>query len=137
MTDEAQLAEADAFLPSDALLAEQAYLIARGVRPLSLIGHCSSNSMTVLRVATRIECAGCPGVVPFVIDHGDETASFGYAGAAWVIDLYEWANDATQVPQEQRHRINGLLLGYSVPAISRHEDENSGRRFPSVSALPG
>jgi hypothetical protein len=128
---------ADALLPPDDLLSEQAYLVARGVRPLSLIGHCPTDPMTLLRVATRIEIAGCPGAVPFVIDHGDKTASFGYAGAAWVLDLYEWANDATQVPQEQRHRINGLLLGYSVSAISRHDDENSGRRFRSVTASAG
>jgi hypothetical protein len=113
-------------------MSEQAYLVARGVRPLSLIGNCPANELTLLRVATRIEAAAGPGVVAFVIDHGDETASFGYAGAAWAIDLFEWANDPTQVPQEQRHRINGLLLGYSVPAISRHEDETSGRRFASA-----
>lgn len=127
----------DEFVPSDDLLSEQAYLVARGVRPLSVVGNCPSDSMTMLRVATRIECEACSGVVPFVVDHRDGTASFGYAGAAWVLDLYEWANDATQVPQEQRHRINGLLLGYGVPAISRHEDENSGRRFQCLSALPG
>jgi hypothetical protein len=121
-------------LPSDDLLTEQAYHVARGVRPLSLVGHCDSDPMTLLRVATQIERATCPGTVPFVIDHGDGFASYGYAGAAWVVDLYQWANDATQVSQEQRHRINGLLLGYSVSAISSHEDENSGRRFASVTA---
>ena len=125
---------ADAVLPSDDLLSEQAYMVARGVRPLALVGHCPADPMTLLRVATRIERVVCPGAVPFVIDHGDETASFGYAGSAWALDLYEWANDPALVPQEQRHRINGLLLGYSVPAISRHEDETSGRRFPSVIA---
>jgi hypothetical protein len=116
-------------LPSDDLLTEQAYQVARGVRPLSIAGHCLADSMTLLRVATQVERVTCPGAVPFVIDHGDGFASFGYAGAAWVVDLYEWANDATQVSQEQRHRINGLLLGYSVSSVSHHEDENSGRRF--------
>jgi hypothetical protein len=120
-------------IPSDDLLAEQAYLVARGVRPLSLVGHCEADPMTMLRVATRIERVTCPGAVPFVIDHGDETASYGYAGAAWALDLYEWANNPALVPQEQRHRINGLLLGYSGSAISRHEDETSGRRFASAS----
>jgi hypothetical protein len=121
--------QGDEFVPSDDLLAEQAYIVARGVRPLSLVGDCPSDELTMLRVATRIESVTCPGAVPFVIDHGNETASFGYAGASWALDLYEWANDPAQVPQEQRHRINGLLLGYSVSAISRHEDETSGRRF--------
>jgi hypothetical protein len=88
--------------------------------------------MVMIRVATEVERASCPGAVPFVVDHGDGFAGFGYAGASWAVDLYEWANAPTRVPQEHRHRINGLLLGYSVPAISRHEDENSGRRFDEV-----
>jgi thiamine monophosphate synthase len=119
-------------VPSDDLLAEQAYLVARGVRTLSLVGHCDADQMTMLRVATRIEQATCQGAVPFVIDHGNEVASYGYAAAAWVVDLYEWANDPTQVAQEQRHRINGLLLGYSAAAVARHDEENSGRRFKEV-----
>jgi hypothetical protein len=123
----------DAFVPSEDLLAEQAYLVARGVRPLSLVGHCPADELTLLRVATRIEAVTCPGAVPFVIDHQDGTASFGYAAAAWALDLYAWANAAT-VPQEQRHRINGLLLGYAVSAISSHEEENSGRRFSDATS---
>jgi len=128
---------ADDLLPSDDLLSEQAYLVARGVRPLSVAGSCTADPMVMLRVATRIEMAGCPGAVPFVIDHNDDTASFGYAGGAWALDLYEWANDSALVPQEQRHRINGLLLGYSVSAIGRHEDETSGRRFAALSSSAG
>lgn len=120
---------ADELLPSNDLLSEQAYLVARGVRPLSVVGSCEAEPLVLLRVATRIELAAGSGAVPFVIDHGDGTASFGYAGSTWALDLYEWANNPTFVPQEQRHRINGLLLGYSVPAISSHEEETSGRRF--------
>jgi len=88
----------------------------------------------MLRVATEIERATCPGPVPFVVDHGDGFAGIGYAGSAWTLDLYAWANDPTRVPQEQRHRINGLLLGYDVAAIPRHEDETSGRRFDAAAA---
>jgi hypothetical protein len=121
-------------VPSDDLLTEQAYLVARGVRPLSIVDHCPADPMTLLRAATAVEAVTCPGAVPFVVDHGDGTASFGYAGAAWALDLYEWANNPKLVPQEQRHRINGLLLGYSVHAISRHEDETSGRRFAEVTS---
>src|SRR5687767_3391453 len=102
--------QGDEFLPSDDLLSEQAYQVARGVRPLALLGHCPSDEMTMLRVATQVERAACPGAVPFVVDQGDGFAGFGYAGAAWAVDLFQWANDSTQVPQEQRHRINGLLL---------------------------
>jgi hypothetical protein len=125
--------QGDEFLPPDDLLREEAYQVARGVRPLALVGHCPSDEMTMLRIATEVERVSCPGVVPFVVDHGDGFAGFGYAGSAWAVDLYEWANDQTQVPQEQRHRINGLLLGYSVSAVARHEDETSGRRFASAS----
>ena len=67
--------DADDCLPSDDLLAEQAYLVARGVRPLALAGHCPSQH--VLRAATRVERLAVPGVVPFVLDHRDGTASFG------------------------------------------------------------
>ena len=124
-------------LPSSDLLAEQAYLVARGVRPLSLVGHCAADPMLMLRVATEVERQTCPGAVPFVLDHGDQTASFGYAGSAWALDLYEWAVTEALVPEDQRHRITGLLLGYSVPAIARHDDECSGRRFAYAATQPG
>jgi hypothetical protein len=123
---------ANTYLPSQDLLAEQAYLVARGIRPLSLVGDCPADPMVMLRVATQVERATCSGAVPFLVDHGNGTASFGYAGAAWALDLYEWANRDPLIPEEQRHRINGLLLGYNVSAIARHDDENSGRRFASA-----
>lgn len=119
-------------LPSEDALAEQAYLVARGVRPLSLAGHChldQQHSLLLLRVATQIERHAEPNAIPFVIDHEDGVASFGYAGSRWALDLYEWVVKEPAVPQEQRHRIIGLLLGYGSPAVSRHEDEGSGRRF--------
>ena len=120
----------DEFLPSPDLLSEQSYLVARAVRPLALVGHCSAEPDVLLRVATRVEDGAGPNVVPFVLDHGDGTASYGYAGASWALDLYAWAVQDEDVPQEQRERIIGLLLGYGVAAISRYEDEGSGRRFP-------
>jgi hypothetical protein len=60
---------ADETLPSDDLLSEQAYLVARGVRPLSVAGSCMAEPMVMLRVATRIEMAGCPGAVPFASEN--------------------------------------------------------------------
>jgi hypothetical protein len=129
--------DADILLPSADALAEQAYLVARGVRPLSLAGHCPADPMVLLRVATKVECQTCPGAVPFVVDHGDDTASYGYASAAWALDLYEWTVREALIPEEQRHRIIGLLLGYSVPAVARHDDERSGRRFPGLTESPG
>lgn len=70
-----------------------------------------------------------PGVIPFVIDHGDGVASFGYAGERWALDLYEWAVSDEGIPEAHRHRVIGLLLGYAPPAISRHDAEGCGRRF--------
>jgi hypothetical protein len=123
-------------LSSDEILAEQAYLVARGVRRLSLAGHCHPNDDPdlLLRVATRIELHAQPNAIPFVLDHGDGTASYGYAESRWALDLYEWTVKDPSVPQEQRHRIIGLLLGYGTPAVSRHEEEGSGRRFAAAIA---
>lgn len=126
-------------LPSDDALMEQAYLVARGVRPLSLAGHChlpSDDATVLLQIATHVERHAEPNVIPFVIDHGDGVASYGYSESRWVLDLYEWTVKDPSVPQEQRHRIIGLLLGYGTPAVSRHEEEGSGRRF-LVTAFSG
>ena len=122
-------------LPSEDVLREQAYLVSRGVRPLSLAGHCHVDAAPdmLLRVATQIERTADANVIPFVVDHGDGVASYGYAEARWALDLYEWTVRDPSVPQEQRHRIVGLLLGYGAPAVSRYEDEGSGRRFAATS----
>jgi hypothetical protein len=127
-------------MPSPQTLIEQAYLVARGVRPLSLAGHCQlpaqDATVRLLKVATELERHAEANVVPFVVDHGDGIASFGYASSRWTVDLYEWAVKDPAVPQEQRHRIIGLLLGYSTPAISGHEEGESGRRFgATISSL--
>jgi hypothetical protein len=122
----------DIALPSDELLAEQAYLVARGVRSLSLAGHChlpADDDDAALRIATHVERHAEPNVIPFVVDHGDGVASYGYSESRWALDLYEWAVKDPSVPQEQRHRIVGLLLGYGTPAVARHEEEGSGRRL--------
>jgi hypothetical protein len=121
-------------LSSDEVLAEQAYLVARGVRRLSLAGHChaSDDPELLLRVATQIERHAEPNAIPFVLDHGNGAASYGFADSRWALDLYEWTVTDPSVPQEQRDRIIGLLLGYGTPAVSRHEEEGSGRRFAAT-----
>jgi hypothetical protein len=127
-------------LPSEEVLREQAYLVSRGVRPLSLAGHRHTNGDgpdDLLRVATHLERHAGANVVPFVIDHGDGVASYGYAESRWALDLYEWAVKDPDVPQEQRDRIIGLLLGYGTPAVSRYEEEGSGRRFTAAITSPG
>lgn len=122
-----------AALPSDEVLREQSYLVARGVRALSLAGHCFQGSeLELLRIATELENFAEPPTIPFVVDHGDGVASFGYASASWSVDLYEWAVKSPGVPQEQMHRIIGLLLGYDPASVSRHEAEGSGRRFATA-----
>jgi hypothetical protein len=116
-------------LASDDLLAEQSYLVARGVRPLALAGHVHVDDADLLRIATCVERAAAEGALAFVIEHGDGTASYGYAAERWALDLYEWTVRDPLIPEEQRDRIIGLLLGYSGPSIARYEDEGSGRRF--------
>jgi len=127
--------DADDWVPSSEVLREQAYLVARGVRPLSLAGHCHVGVGDVLlRLATQVERHGEANAVPFVVDHGNGAASFGYAGSRWALDPYEWSVKDPSIPQEQRDRIIGLLLGYGAPAVSRYEEEGSGRRFATTSA---
>lgn len=82
----------------------------------------------MLRVATSLE-AIVEDCIPFVIDHGDGSASCGFAGAPWVIDLYRWVRLSTDVPQCHRDQIVGLLLGYSTEAIARFDGNRSGRLF--------
>ena len=86
-------------------------------------------------MATELERYSEPNTIPFVVDHGDGVASFGYSDSRWALDLYEWTVRDPSVPQEQRHRIIGLLLGYGTPAVSRHEEEGSGRRFAAYCVL--
>lgn len=122
-------------LPAEEVLSEQAYLVSRGVRPLSLAGHChlpEGDSALLLRMATHLERHAKGNVVPFVVDHGDGVASYGYSESRWALDLYEWVVKDPSVPQEHRHRIIGLLLGYGTPAVSRYEEEGSGRRFLAI-----
>ena len=58
------------------------------------------------------------GAIPFVGDLKGGAES-GYAARAWVVDLLTWA---WTVPAVQRHRILGLLLGYSPDAIGQFEE---------------
>lgn len=97
-------------------------------------GHCHADNQpdALLRVATHLERHAETSAIPFVIDHGDGVASFGYSQARWALDLYEWTVTDPSVPEPQRHRIIGLLLGYGASAISRYEEEGSGRRFVAI-----
>jgi hypothetical protein len=117
------------------LVAEQAHLVASGVRALALLGSCPAEPQTMLRVSTQLENSGAPGAIPFVLDRGDGVADFGFAASAWVLDLFRWLVGAGEsVPARHRHRIRGLLLGYSVEAIRSFEERCSGRLFEAPAA---
>ena len=114
------------------LLKEHAYLIARGVRPLALVGHCEDDEIGMLRWATLLESAGAQGAIPFVMPRGDGFADYGFASAQWVLDLLSWLNSDT-VPTVHRHRVLGLLLGYDSDAIRDFGEQAECRLFSSAS----
>lgn len=125
--------ETDLLVPNQDMLAEHAYLVARGVRPVAIAGHFAPATASALRISTLIEAAAPQeAVLPFVIDHGDGSGSFGFAENRWSLDFYEWTVTDRSIPEQQRHRIIGMLLGYSPVAISRYEECGSGRRFAQV-----
>lgn len=112
---------------------EHAYLVARGVRPMAIVGHVEATERVMLEAASRLEVAATGiGTVPFVVRRADNMADCGFAAAQWVVDLYEWLAQSTAVPVKHAHRIRGLLLGYSAEAIRAHDEHGSGRRFTSI-----
>ena len=105
---------------------EQAYLVARGVRPLALVGHCLADQRIMFEVISQLEDCSSAGAIPFVFPRNDGFADYGYANSTWAIDLLRWAQSG-EVPTNHQHRIIGLLLGYSVVAIRNHEEHTYGR----------
>ncbi len=106
-------------LPSEDVLSEHAYLVARAVRPVAIAGNCEAETAVMKRAMTRLRSAAGTAAIPFVIDEGDGVATCGYASHPWAVDLLRWA--LTSAPPEQVHRILGLLLGYGAESIERHE----------------
>lgn len=123
--------------PSDDFVREHAYLVARGVRPLAIIGECTADAVTMMRTATRIETLSMPGAIPFVFDCRNGAAEYGYAAEPWVVELFEWVMtaDRNAVPVEHQHRVLGLLLGYSTTAVREFESQRSGRRFAELRVI--
>lgn len=116
---------------SDDLVQEHAYTVARGVRSISLVGHLQAQPLLMMRAASRLETLCAPGAIPFVVDRGDGYADAGFASKRWALELYQWVvtEHENAVPDKQRHRVLGLLLGYSPEAIDSFEQERSGRLF--------
>ena len=115
----------------DEVLQEHAYLVARGVRPIAIVGECRDDPLVMLGVSTRLEALGASGAIPFVCPCGDGVAEYGYAARQWVLDLFRWVVSANEnaVPTLHRHRILGLLLGYGLDTIRDYEEHNAGRMY--------
>ncbi len=103
---------------------EQAYLIGRGVRSLAIVGNCPSDQIVVDAALSYLAEAGCDGAIPFAIPRADGVTDCGYASEVWAIDLLRWA-ESNAVPSIHRHRIVGLLLGYSPRAVAAYEEASA------------
>ena|GEM_PF-6097701 len=105
---------------------DAAYLVARGVRPLAIVGEGITDRLGMVRAMTVLGQYSDDRAIRFVVDHKDGTASWGYAAAAWVVDLYRWVR-LEEKDESRRHQVLGLLLGYGPEAIARHLDSLVGR----------
>jgi hypothetical protein len=121
-------------MPLDqAILAEHAYLVSRGVRLVSVIGNGIPDEMESDRSQLGIASIDEPAI-PFVIDLENGGTNYGYASHAWAVDLFRWAS--TRAPDIQAHRIRGLLLGYGRDAIRQFEERSSYRLVASTRRQP-
>ena len=124
-------------LPSVEVMSEQAYLVARGVRLLAIVGTVENVLGDVVDVRqmlyeAAVESAGSQASVPIpflVKDAGTNLVSVGYASHGWVVDVYEWLMSNT-VPDQMASRVMGLLLGYSGDAVMQYERVQAGQRVP-------
>ena len=106
-------------LPSDDTIREQAWLIARGVRPLALVGDIELGETNMQDCFAKLSGIAGTSAIPFVFPVPTmHHAVVGYAAAEWVIDLLKWSYNQ---PVRRYHQIIGLLLGYSANEIARHD----------------
>ena len=125
----------DENLPSAEVMAEQAYLIGRGVRLLAIVGPVEDATDTLVDVRqmlydAAVESAGSQErtPIPFLIkDPRTNWIRAGFAAHAWVIDVYEWLL-TDSVPDQMTSRVLGLLLGYSGDAVAQFEYMQAGQR---------
>ena len=102
-------------------VSEQAYLVSRGVRPVSLLGSISNTPNEMANAFTTLKQDFVwEGAIPFVIPRKDmDCAMCGFASTEWVIDLLKWSYD--HAPLRYQHQIVAMLLGYSPEAIAQHD----------------
>lgn len=115
-------------LPSPDLVREQAYLVSRGVRALALFGRCDPSDRDEAWGRLLVGGQHHPEALPFWIAFAEGRVDYGFAAAAWAVDLYRWAQSQ---PEAQRERIEGLLLGYGPREIERHEEARRARNVGS------
>ena len=107
---------------SDDELTEQAQLIDRGVRPLTLLKGIPTDPHLLLRASTRLEkVSSGTRAIPFVLNCRGRI-DCGFAGSKWVVETLRWSSGLTE---PYRSRILGLLLGYSVTAIEDFHQRQS------------
>lgn len=120
----------EASLPSEEVLREQAYLVARGVRPLSLAGHCHviSQSDLLLRMATHLERDAEANVIP-------SSSSTAFAQRAMAQDQSGLLLTPTvRAPQAGRHAEGGSdqIGGRTVAPIRPLQQRYSGSVDPRL-----
>lgn len=115
-------------IASDDAMAEAAYLVERGVRPIALCGTVTiASEIERMLLMQRLNAAvNNRNVKQFIVDFGDGIAQYGFVAAGWVLDLYQWVL-FTDIPSVQRERIFGLMFGYGIESIARYEDLSNGR----------
>ena len=62
--------------------------------------------------------SGGYSAIPFIYKRPDGYVSYGYAKEPWVINLFKWI-EGPDVPENYRHMILGLLLGYDPESIRK------------------
>jgi hypothetical protein len=112
-------------------LDESAYLVERGVRLIAIAGNCRAKASEMGTIRSQLGMMKRNDAIAFMIDEGDGIATYGYGSHSWAIDLLRWA--LIEAPMTQKHRIIGLLLGYSGDAIRHHEELSSGDLFRPLS----
>ena len=116
------------------VMREHAYMIARGVRPMALVGTCEASDDMMEHMYSELQKYACPGAIPFVVRQCHDQASYGYAAHEWSVELLLWAN-ATPSAVRYKHMITGLLLGYNSHSIDVCENRVKFKTAAVVAAM--